>query len=78
MLVLLSQQGYAVGIHLILTTRSPLSTSIGSQLRINIATRIALSVSSRADSNLILGQYGAESLFGLGDMLLYHRVSLDL
>ncbi|HEJ9416302.1 TPA: cell division protein FtsK [Proteus mirabilis] len=69
MLVLLSQQGYAVGIHLILTTRSPLSTSIGSQLRINIVTRIALSVSSRADSNLILRQYGAESLFGLGDML---------
>ncbi|MEX9785875.1 DNA translocase FtsK [Providencia manganoxydans] len=69
MLVLLSQHGHAVGIHLILTTRSPLSTSIGSQLRINIPTRIALSVSSRADSNLILDQYGAESLFGLGDML---------
>lgn len=69
MLVLLSQQGHAVGIHLILTTRSPLSTSIGSQLRTNIPTRIALSVSSRADSNLILDQYGAESLFGLGDML---------
>ncbi|HEM7507713.1 TPA: cell division protein FtsK [Providencia rettgeri] len=69
MLVLLSQQGHAVGIHLILTTRSPLSTSIGSQLRINIPTRIALSVSSKADSNLILDQYGAESLFGLGDML---------
>ena len=69
MLVLLSQQGHVVGIHLILTTRSPLSTSIGTQLRINIPTRIALSVSSRADSNLILDQYGAESLFGLGDML---------
>ncbi|HFF8523664.1 TPA: FtsK/SpoIIIE domain-containing protein [Providencia rettgeri] len=69
MLVLLSQQGHTVGIHLILTTRSPLSTSIGSQLRTNIPTRIALSVSSRADSNLILDQYGAESLFGLGDML---------
>ncbi|EMX6285446.1 cell division protein FtsK [Providencia rettgeri] len=69
MLVLLSQQGHAVGIHLILTTRNLLSTSIGSQLRINIPTRIALSVSSRADSNLILDQYGAESLFGLGDML---------
>ncbi|HGV3503153.1 TPA: FtsK/SpoIIIE domain-containing protein [Providencia stuartii] len=69
MLVLLSQQGHAVGIHLILTTRSPLSTSVGSQLRTNIPTRIALSVSSRADSNLILDQYGAESLFGLGDML---------
>lgn len=69
MLVLLSQQGHAVGIHLILTTRSPLSTSIGTQLRINIPTRIVLSVSSRADSNLILVQCGAESLFGLGDML---------
>lgn len=69
MLVLLSQQGHAVGIHLILTTRSPLSTSIGTQLRINIPTRVALSVSSRADSNLILDQYGAESLFGSGDML---------
>lgn len=70
MLVLLSQQGHAVGIHLILTTRSPLSTNIGSQLRINIPTRIALSASSRADSNLVLDQNGAESLFGLGDMLL--------
>ncbi|MGL5954840.1 MAG: FtsK/SpoIIIE domain-containing protein [Providencia rustigianii] len=69
MLVLLSQQGHTVGIHLILTTRGPLSTNIGSQLRINIPTRIALSVSSRADSNLILDQYGAESLFGLGDIL---------
>ncbi|QEZ92888.1 DNA translocase FtsK [Proteus sp. CD3] len=68
-LVLLSQQGHVVGIHLILTTRGSLSTSIGSQLRINIPTRVALSMSSRADSNLILDQYGAESLFGLGDML---------
>ncbi len=70
MLILLSQQGHAVGIHLLIATRSPLSANIGNQLRINIPTRIALTVSTKADSHLILDQHGAETLYGSGDMLL--------
>nr|WP_247719179.1 FtsK/SpoIIIE domain-containing protein [Morganella morganii] len=66
----LLQQGAMTGIHLLLTTRSPLPTKINQQLKFHIPARIAMTVTSKADSHFIIGQYGAEILSGNGDMLL--------
>ena len=40
-------------------------------VRENIPSRIAFAVSSRKESQLILGRDGAEKLIGLGDMLYF-------
>ncbi|QWA09938.1 hypothetical protein GTU79_21960 [Sodalis ligni] len=69
MIVTLTRQGHAVGIHLILTTRTPLPNVITSRIKSNIPARIALKVSTKSDSRLILDHEGAESLFGAGDLL---------
>lgn len=66
----LLQQGGMIGIHLLLTTRSPLPTKINQQLKFHIPARIAMTVTSKADSHFIIGQHGAEILSGNGDMLL--------
>ncbi len=66
----LLQQGGMTGIHLLLTTRSPLPTKINQQLKFHIPARIAMTVTSKADSHFIIGQHGAEILSGDGDMLL--------
>lgn len=66
----LLQQGGMTGIHLLLTTRSPLPTKINQQLKFYIPARIAMTVTSKADSHFIIGQHGAEILSGNGDMLL--------
>jgi len=69
MFVTLCRQGHAAGIHLILTTRTPLPNIITSRIKLNIPARIALTVTTKSDSRLILDHAGAESLFGAGDLL---------
>ncbi len=68
-LITLSQSANIVGIHLILSTRNLLSSSIDNQLKVNIPTRISLTMPSKKESRSILNQNGAEELFGNGDML---------
>lgn len=68
-LITISKQGHAVGIHLILATRNTLPGVITSRMKANIPARIALSVSAKSDSRLILDSEGAEALYGAGDML---------
>jgi S-DNA-T family DNA segregation ATPase FtsK/SpoIIIE len=58
----------AAGIHLILSTQRPDKDVITPLLRENLPGRIALSVSSRAGSDLILGSPDAEHLLGKGDL----------
>ena len=66
----LLQLGRAAGIHLILATQRPDSQTISGKLKINIPTRIALSVTNAHDSRTILNETGAEKLTGKGDFLL--------
>ena len=66
----LLQLGRAAGIHLILATQRPDSETISGKLKINIPTRIALSVTNIHDSKTILNETGAEKLTGKGDFLL--------
>jgi hypothetical protein len=58
----------AAGIHLILSTQRPDKDVITPLLRENLPGRIALKVSSKAGSDLILGAPDAENLLGKGDL----------
>ena len=66
----LLQLGRAAGIHLILATQRPDSQTISGKLKINIPTRLALSVTNAHDSRTILNETGAEKLTGKGDFIL--------
>lgn len=65
----LAALGRAAGIHLIIATQSPRADVITGNIKANFSTRIALTVASPVDSEVILGVRGAEKLSGRGDML---------
>lgn len=68
----LAQMARAVGIHLIIATQRPSVDVITGLIKANFPTRIALTTASATDSQIILGETGAEKLTGKGDMYLMH------
>jgi len=65
-IVRLSSKGRAAGIHLVLATQRPSNDVVFPLLRANLDTKIALKVDRDLNSEIILGESGAENLLGYG------------
>jgi S-DNA-T family DNA segregation ATPase FtsK/SpoIIIE len=66
----LGQKGRAAGFHLILATQRPDASIISPRIKANLALKVALKVSTRSNSLIILDEPGAERLLGNGDMFV--------
>jgi S-DNA-T family DNA segregation ATPase FtsK/SpoIIIE len=68
--VRLAQMGRAAGVHLVLATQRPSRQIVTGVLKANMPGRIALRVSNRIESGVVLDQSGAQFLLGRGDLLM--------
>ncbi len=65
----LGAKARSADIHLMIATQNPCRQVIGGTLDQNLPARVGLKVAKRIDASLLLGEKGAESLLGKGDLL---------
>ncbi len=68
--VSIAQKARACGIHMLISTQRPSTNVITGTIKGNIPTHVALLTSNYTDSMIIIGEGGAETLQGRGDMLV--------
>lgn len=69
-IVRLGQKARACGVHLILATQSPRAEFLSGSIKSNLPSKIVHKAANTNESNIALGQEGAERLNDRGDMLL--------
>jgi DNA segregation ATPase FtsK/SpoIIIE, S-DNA-T family len=74
----LAQMARAAGIHLLVATQRPSTDVVTGVIKANFPTRVTFMLRSKPDSMTILGTVGAESLLGMGDMLIMPPTSASL
>ncbi len=65
----LGNKARAAGIHMILATQQPSRQVITGPIQTNINARVGLRLPSPIESQMLMGESGAESLLGKGDLL---------
>lgn len=67
---LIAQKGRAAAIHLIAATQRPSVAVLPGDLKMNMPVRVSFSMATGIDSEVILGERGAEALLSNGDGLI--------
>jgi len=73
----IGQKGRAAGFHLILATQRPDAKVVTGLIKANLQLKVALKVTSMANSRIILDEGGAEYLIGHGDMLVGGSIGIE-
>ena len=66
----IAQKGRQAGIHLVVATQSPRKDVVTGLIKANLPSSITLKVKTGIDSQVAMGETGAEKLLGKGDLLL--------
>jgi hypothetical protein len=69
MVARLAGKGRAAGIHLVLATQRPDRTVVTGLVKSNLPMKVCLRVANATNSQIVLGEPGAERLLGKGDLL---------
>jgi FtsK/SpoIIIE family/FtsK alpha domain/PD-(D/E)XK nuclease superfamily len=69
MVARLAGKGRAAGVHLVLATQRPDRTVVTGLIKSNLPMKVCLRVANATNSQIVLGEAGAESLLGMGDLL---------
>jgi S-DNA-T family DNA segregation ATPase FtsK/SpoIIIE len=69
MVARLAGKGRAAGIHLVLATQRPDRTVVTGLVKSNLPMKVCLRVANSINSQIVIGETGAESLLGKGDLL---------
>ena len=65
----IASKGRSAGIHLVLATQYPKADVVTGVVKANLAGRVCLRMTDARQSQVVLGQSGAEQLLGKGDLL---------